>query len=93
MSDLVIKRELVEEYLRHICLAIELCESTNDPYPCEESDSWVKDADGLIEYIEYEPGSDNWENFLPEGWLYNEQADEQVEKLYPQALAEFESEN
>ena len=84
------KRELVEEYLSSLCLEIELCEQASDPYDCDEKDHLLLLGDGLIHYVEYEPGSEEWENFYPEGWLYKTPTNAQVEKLYPKAIEHFE---
>lgn len=85
------KREIVEEYLNALCLEIETCHDMNDPYPCptEDEDRIMKASLGLISYTQYEPGSDEWEAFYPEGWLYQTPSDEQVERLFADAYKYF----
>lgn len=79
------KREVVEQWLKECCMELEIMQTANDPYPPDEAeqDAILQPTDGLINYVEYEPGSDEWENFHSEGWLYTSPTDAQVEKLYP----------
>jgi hypothetical protein len=94
------KRELVEMWLHDICTSCESLATAEDDYHPGEYDAdieeMLKSADGLVSLVEYEPGSDDWENFEPEGYLWSTPTDAQVEKLYPLALqwhTELESDN
>ena len=86
------KREVVEEYLYALCTEIDLCEDASDPYDCEEKDGLLAAGDGLIHYVKYEPGTEGYEQYWPEGWLYKTPSDAQVEKLYPAAIKFFDIE-
>ncbi len=99
MSD-PIKREVVEAWLHDICMSAEsLAHAEDDYHPGEydtEIDEMMKEAEGLVSFVEYEAGSREWEDFEPEGYLWQTPTDAQVEKLYPKAaewLAEMEQEN
>ena len=83
------KREVVEDWLNSLCMEIEMCVSANDPYPCEDEDEMLAEAEGLISYVKYDAGSDEWENFAPEGYLFDSPSNEQVERLYEKAKAWF----
>lgn len=91
------KRKLVEQWLHEMCSSCEMFASMEDDYhPGEydaEIDEMLADANGLITYISYSPGSDEWENFEPEGYLWSSPSHSQVEKLYPKAVAWFEEAN
>ncbi len=88
------KREVVEEWLNQLCSSCEGYKSMEDDYhPGEyesEIDALVKLSEGLIHFVQYEPGSDEWENFDPEGWLWSTPSDAQVERLYSTALADLD---
>jgi len=84
------KREVVEAWLNKMCLEIEMCVSASDPYPCEDEDDMLAEAEGLISYVKYDPGTDEWENFAPEGYLFDIPSNEQIERLYPKAKADFD---
>lgn len=72
------KRELVELMLNSICRNIELCEGASDPYECEETDFFLEGTLGLIYHERFD------------GWYWKTPTNEQVEKLYPDALVHFE---
>jgi hypothetical protein len=84
------KRGLVEEWLHDICMSCEMFATMEDDYhPGEydsEIDEMLADAEGLVNFMQYEPGSDEWENFDPEGYVWTSPSDAQVELLYPKAL-------
>ncbi len=90
MSD---KRKTVEFWLDELCSSLESFESMEDDYHPGEYDSdkaeIVAETDGLIRHVSYEPGSDAWENFESEGWLWSTPSDAQVEALYPKALKDL----
>jgi hypothetical protein len=84
------KRQLVEEWLHDICMTCEMFATMEDDYHPGEYDKEIAElldsALGLVSFVEYEPGSDEWESFEAEGYLWQSPTDGQVEKLYPAAL-------
>ena len=93
------KREVVEAWLHDICSSCESLKHAEDDYHPGEYDAdineMLRDADGLVSFVEYEPGTLEWENFEAEGYLWSTPSEAQVEKLYPKAaawLAEMENE-
>lgn len=84
------KRQLIEDWLNALCQDCEILASMEDDYhPGEytkEIDEILSDAQGFINFVQYEPGSDEWENFDPEGYVWTRPNDAQLESLYPKAL-------
>jgi len=76
------KRELVEEMLNSICRNLDLCDGASEPYECEEESFFLEGTLGLV----YKPRQ-------YADWEWNRPTNEQVEKLYPDALKHFEIES
>lgn len=88
------KREVVEEWLNQLCGNCEGYASMEDDYHPGEYDAKIDGlitlSEGLIHLVQYESGSDEWENFEPEGYLWSTPSDEQVERLYQTALTDLD---
>jgi len=72
------KRELVEEMLNSIAWNLDLCDGASEPYGCEEEAFFLEGTLGLIWHDRFD------------GWTWNRPTNEQVEKLYPDALKHFD---
>ena len=93
-EEYMTKREIVEEWLHQICCNCEAYAGMEDEYHPGEYDMEINEllrsAGGLVSRVQYEPGTEEWENFESEGYLWETPSDEQVEELYPKALEELE---
>lgn len=85
------KRKIVEDWLHDVCISCETLASMEDDYHPGEYDTEIDEllaaTEGLVQLYGYEPGSDEWENFDPEGYLWSSPTDEQVERLFSHADA------